>query len=214
MQLHGGDADTQPAGGPLRHHHRALGTGTSTPLPRDPRQPPRSPWEGILPITQAQLPPRRYSLAGMQAVLPAPLQGGSTVLQQRQQAAPQQEEQQLPDALGEVQDGLGHPGLELRGQEQDGVGELRWAPGGTGHGACPPPMCTLPGAAPSCWVMPPLSGIAWPHAPHIGLCTTRPGTRLCCWPCAGAEATSLLPGSQGNNQWLWGFSPLTPMLLG
>lgn len=175
---------------------------------------PAKPPGGILPITQAQLPPRRYSLAGMQAVLPAPLQGGSTVLQEWQQAAPQQEEQQLPDALGEVQDGLGHPGLELWGQEQDGVGELRWAPGGTGHGACPPPMCTLPGAAPSCWVMPPLSGIALPHAPHVGLCTTRPGTRLCCWPRAGAEATPSYPAPRATTNGPGASPRSAPMVLG
>lgn len=49
-------------------------------------------------------------------MLPAPLERCGHALQQRQQAALHQEEQQLSDTLGEVQQGIRDPGLELQGQ--------------------------------------------------------------------------------------------------
>lgn len=63
-------------------------------------------------------PKGRCSLAGIHTALPSALQGGGHVLQERQQAAAQQEEQQLPHALGHVQDSVGEPGLQLGGERR------------------------------------------------------------------------------------------------
>lgn len=130
-----------PAGSGHGHQHPPPSGPSSL---RDPRADPTAP-------PGRDFSPR-YSLAGVPAALPAPLQGGGAVLQQRQQAAPQQEVQQLPDALGEVQDGLGHPGLELGGREGAGVGELRRAPGSTGARSSLPTHARMARGCPSCWV--------------------------------------------------------------
>lgn len=63
-------------------------------------------------------PKGRCSLAGIHTALPSALQGGGHVLQERQQAAAQQEEQQLPHALGHVQDSVREPGLQLGGERR------------------------------------------------------------------------------------------------